>query len=290
MVESFNMKEFVFSWEKNEELKKIFWNLFGFIIIANIALVILNAIRLFVFLGKTPLSLMSDLIYYLIYWLIPIYVLYKFLLNEITFRALSQLGYKPGKVGFLETIVAVIGFMFAIILPIWSPILAGIQIILIGIIFANILNFIYLESIFLPLIGITLISIHNILRLYLFYPIYLVKKGEQQKVDLIKVMEESWRMTDKRIIKLIVYTLKGIWYVILKTWLYILGLIFLLILVFSSFASGGLSSPSLGIIFLTLLGIFLIGILITLYLHVVSLFVYNFLSSGVYYLFDKKIE
>ncbi|MCX8202526.1 MAG: hypothetical protein N3G74_01845 [Candidatus Micrarchaeota archaeon] len=290
MVESFNMKEFVFSWEKNEDLKKIFWNLFGFIIIANVALVILNAIRLFVFLDETPLSLMSDLIYYLIYWLIPIYVLYKFLLNEIIFRALSQLGYKPGKVGFLETIVAVIGFTFGIILPIWSPILAGIQIILIGIIFANILNFIYLESIFLPLIGITLISIHNILRLYLFYPIYLIKKGEQRNIDLIKVMEESWRMTDKKALNIGIYILKGIWYLILKTWLYILAVIFLPVIVFYLIPNMGIGAASLLFIILIGLLVTLISILIGAYIYSVMLFIYNFLTVGVYYLLDKKIE
>lgn len=270
LAETFDVKQFVLSWKNMPALMGVFWFVFAGFFISGILK------------DNFILEIIGTLIIFLISW--------RYIINEIMYTALSSLNFKPNKIGLVDAVVLALAYIIGIILPWWAGVYFIAQILVMVAILVLMSQIIMGIGIFMGigstlLFGLILIYIimliYNSLRLYLVTPLYLIKK------DADFALKESWKLTDKNVIKIFVYTLKVLWYTITNTWLFILAAI----LAFALLYLGGfyiyLSFGGSGVILFGIIMGLIIRLLLT-YSQTVMTYINSFMSAAVYSLLSKK--
>ena len=193
MTEKFDFKKFVLSWTDKAELKNVFWMIFASYIINMI-------------FGGGSLALLATIF--------TVYVGWKYVVNEIAVGALKGLKLKPTQIGIVDYIVVSIVSIIATFLPWWAGMYFIVQVIVF--VAAIIAMMAFYPVGFLLFLAYILMLVHNGLRLNLMIPAYLIKKGA------FAAAKTSWQLTERRLIDVIKYILKSIWYTIVKTWVFLL--------------------------------------------------------------------
>ena len=261
MSEKFDFKKFVLSWTGKTELKNTFWIIFASYVINMI-------------LGGGSLAFVATIV--------TIYVGWKYVVNEIAVEALKGLKLKPARVGIVDYLVISVVSIIAALLPWWAGTYFIIQIIVFVAAIISMAAFYPLGV--LLFLAYVLMLVHNGLRLNLMVPAYLLKRGA------VAAAKTSWELTERKVVEVIRYILKSIWYTIIKTWVFLLLPAAYLLAVVVMMASGMILSA--GMDFAVIGSIFVIfGVVANLSLSYSIAFgaiTSQYASAAMYSIFSKR--